>query len=120
MSHLVSVQTRLTDAAAIAAACKRLELPGPTQGTVEFYSGTASGLLVQLPGWQYPAVIDTSSGLVQLDTYEGRWGEERHLHRLLHTYVIEKCRLEALAKRHTFCEQPLEDGFVLLRIIERG
>jgi hypothetical protein len=120
MSHLVTVQTRLTDATAIAATCKRLELPEPTQGTVEFYSGTASGLLVQLPGWQYPAVIDTASGLVQFDHYEERWGEERHLHRLLQTYAIEKCRLEAQAKRHTFHEQPLEDGFVLLQITERG
>jgi hypothetical protein len=95
-------------------------LPEPTQGTVEFYSGTVAGLLVQLPGWQYPVVIDPASGVVQFDTYEGRWGEDSHLHRLLHTYAIEKCRLEAQAKRHTFREQPLQDGFVLLQIIERG
>ena len=43
------------------------------QGTAELYSGEATGLLVQLPGWLYPAVNDTSSGEVRYDTFEGRW-----------------------------------------------
>jgi hypothetical protein len=65
MSHLVTVKTRIHDPAAIAAACRRLGLPAPVQGTAKLYSGEASGLLVQLPGWQYPVVIDPSSGDVR-------------------------------------------------------
>jgi hypothetical protein len=58
MSHLVSIQTRVHDPAAIAAACQRRHLPAPTQGTVELFIGNATGLVVKLPGWEYPAVID--------------------------------------------------------------
>ena len=45
----------------------------PVQGTAELFSGEATGLMVQLPGWLYRAVIDTSTGEVRYDTYEGRW-----------------------------------------------
>ena len=83
MSHIVTIQTRLRDPAAVAAACRRLGLPAPAQGTARLYGGQASGLLVQLPGWQYPAVIDTASGEVRYDNFEGRWGEQAHLGRFL-------------------------------------
>ena len=73
MSHIVTLKATLRDPAAIAAACQRLGLAAPVQGTAELYSGEATGLLVQLPGWLYPAVIDTSSGEVRYDTFEGRW-----------------------------------------------
>ena len=73
MSHLVRLQTRLYDPVAIAAACGRLGLPAPVQGTAKLYSGEASGLLLQLPGWQFPAVIDLGSGVVQYDNYAGDW-----------------------------------------------
>ena len=58
MSHIVSISTRMHDPLAVAAACHRLGLPAPTQGTATLFSGEVAGLLVQLPGWQYPAVID--------------------------------------------------------------
>jgi hypothetical protein len=73
MSHVVTIQTKLRDPAAIAAACQRLGLAAPVQGTAELFSGEATGLMVQLPGWLYRAVIDTSTGEVRYDTYEGRW-----------------------------------------------
>ncbi len=38
------------------------ELAGPVQGTARLYSGEATGLIVTLPGWTYPAVIDTQTG----------------------------------------------------------
>ena len=69
MSHLVTIQTKLYDAAAISAACQRLNLPAPVQGTVQLYSGEATGLIVQLPGWVYPAVVDTLTGVVRYDVY---------------------------------------------------
>jgi hypothetical protein len=61
MSHIVTVQTKVHDPAAVASACQRLGLAQPIRGTAELFSGEATGLLLQLPGWQYPAVIDTSS-----------------------------------------------------------
>ena len=39
-------------------------MPAPTVGTAKLYSSQASGLIVQLPRWRYPIVIDplVSSG----------------------------------------------------------
>jgi hypothetical protein len=76
MSHITKIQTKVHDLVAVGAACRRLGLAEPVKGKVEFASGEASGLLVQLPGWQYPAVIDTTSGAVQFDNYGGHWGEQ--------------------------------------------
>ena len=60
MSHIVSIRSQLRDAIAIGAACRRLGLAEPVHGTAEMYGGSVQGLLVQLPGWQYPIAIDTA------------------------------------------------------------
>jgi hypothetical protein len=73
MSHVVTLQTKIHDPVAIAAACQRLNLTPPRQGTAELYSGEVEGLIVQLPGWQYPVVIDTLSGVVHYDNFQGYW-----------------------------------------------
>jgi len=73
MSHIVQIRTELRDATALAAACRRLNLAEPAAGTAKLYSGEAAGLLVQLPGWKYPCVIDTASGSVRYDNFEGNW-----------------------------------------------
>ena len=73
MSHVVTIQTKVRDSAAVAAACQRLGLPAPAQGTAHLFGSEASGLLVQLPGWQYPAVIDVESGAIRFDNFQGLW-----------------------------------------------
>jgi hypothetical protein len=118
MSHIVTVQTRLRDPAAVAAACQRLCLTAPVQGTARLYSGEATGLLVRLPGWQYPVVIDPSSGEVRYDNFEGRWGEQAQLDRFLQAYAVQKTRLEARKKGYQVTEQQLGDGSVRLQVIE--
>ncbi len=116
MSHIVSIRTKLLDATAIAAACQRLGLEPPVTGTAELFSQTATGLIVNLPGWHYPAVIDTASGTVQYDTYEGRWGNQAELDRLLQAYAVEKARAEARRTGNTVTEQTLADGSIKLTI----
>ena len=74
MSHIVSIDTKVHDPAAIAAACQRLGLAEPVQGKAKLYSGEAEGLLLQLPGWQYPAVIDTATGACALRQLRGPLG----------------------------------------------
>ena len=120
MSHIVTIATKVRDPAAITAACQRLGLAAPVQGTAELFSGEATGLLVQLPGWQYPAVVDTASGEVRYDNFEGRWGEQAHLDRFLQAYAVEAVRLEARKKGHQVSEQALPDGSVRLQIAEGG
>ena len=69
MSHIVTIVAEIRDPDAVAAACRRLGLPGPVHGTAALFEGQATGLLVKLPGWLYPVVCDTASGSVRFDNY---------------------------------------------------
>ncbi len=116
MSHIVTVKTEVRDHAAVAAACRRLALPGPVQGTAHLYSGQATGLLVHLPDWLYPVVVDTATGHMRYDNYEGCWGDEKHLHLFLQAYVVERSRIEARKKSYVTTEQSLADGSIMVEI----
>jgi hypothetical protein len=118
MSHIVQIATKVRDAAAVAAACQRLHLPAPAHGTARLYSGEATGLLVQLPGWKYPMAINTTDGNIQFDDFEGTWGDRQHLDRFLQLYAVELVRIEARKKGHTVTEQQLQDGSIRLTIQE--
>jgi len=120
MSHIVTIETRIHDPAAITAACGQLGLPLPVQGTAQLYSGEATGLLLQLPGWQYPVVVDTAQGSIKYDNYEGRWGDPAELGRLLQMYAVEKAKLEARKKGYAVSEQALSDGSIRVQIVEGG
>ena len=75
MSHIVTIEAEARDPAAVAAACRRLGLPGPALGTAKLFDGEAAGLLVRLPGWVYPAVVEAATGKVRYDNYGGAWGD---------------------------------------------
>jgi hypothetical protein len=117
MSHIVTIQTRVTDPAAIAAACRRLDLPVPVPGTAKLFSGEATGLLVKLPDWLYPLVVDTATGQVAYDNYEGHWGDPKGLDRFLQAYAAERVKLEARRKGYSVTEQALGDGSLRLQVI---
>jgi hypothetical protein len=116
VSHIVEIRTEIRDPAAVAAACRRLGLPEPLSGTATLYSGEARGLLVKLPGWQYPVVCDTTTGTLRYDNYGGSWGDQEQLDRLLQAYAVERAKLEARKKGHTVTETPLADGSIRLSI----
>ena len=119
MSHIVTVKARLHDPVAISAACQRLGLAEPVQGTATMYAGqTAEGLLVQLPGWRFPIAIDTVSGEIKADNFSGYWGDQAEFDRFLQMYAVEKCRLEARKQGHVVTEQQLQDGSIRLQIQE--
>jgi hypothetical protein len=118
MSHVVTIQTKLHDAHAVASACQRLRLIGPVHGTAQLYSGEATGLIVHLPGWHYPVVIDTLTGVIRYDNFQGYWGETQHLDRFLQTYAVEKATLECRKKGYAVSEQTLQDGSIKLQITE--
>jgi hypothetical protein len=118
LSHIVKIQSKLHDPAAISAACRRLGLAAPTEGTAKLFSGEATGLIVRLPEWHYPVVIDTLTGVVRFDNFGGHWGNEHELQRFLQSYAVEKTRLEARKRGHTITEQQLADGSIRLQITE--
>ena len=116
LSHIVTVKTEVRDHAAVSATCRRLQLPIPLTGTARLFSGEATGLIVRLPDWTYPVVIDTATGQVRFDNYEGAWGDQAHLDRFLQIYAVEKTWIEARKKGHQITEQTLADGSIKLTI----
>jgi hypothetical protein len=120
LSHIVTIKTEIRDAGAVRAACQRLRLPPPVEGTHKVYSSHAAGLAVQLPKWRFPAVCQLDTGQVQYDNFNGRWGEQKHLDAFLQGYAVEKAKIEARRKGHSCTEQALSDGSVKLTISVGG
>jgi hypothetical protein len=120
VSHIVTIQTQVRDAAAVAGACQRLGLPLPAERTVRLFSGQATGLAVELPGWHYPVVCDLASGNLKFDNYQGSWGSQTELDRFLQAYACEKAKIEARRQGHSVTEQPLADGSIKLTIQVAG
>ncbi len=116
MSHIAEIRTEVRDAAAVGAACQRLRLPQPVQGTHRLFSGEVAGLGVQLPDWRYPAVCLLDTGEIRYDNYDGHWGEQQHLDAFLQAYAVEKAKIEARRKGHTCTEQQLADGSIKLTV----
>ena len=116
MSHVVTIHSEVRDAAAVQAACSRLQLPPPREGIFKLFSGEATGLAVELPGWRYPTVWDLSTGQIRYDNYGGRWGEQAQLGRFLQAYAVEKAKLEARRRGHSVLEQLLPNGSVRLTV----
>ncbi len=112
MSHIVQIQTLVKVAAAANAACQRLKLEPPIDGTAQLFSGEDTGLVVHLPDWKYPVVFDTTTGDAKFDNYGGKWGEQQQLDRFLQGYAVEKAKIEARRKGHSVTEQPLADGSI--------
>jgi hypothetical protein len=120
LSHIVTIRTEVRDPQAVVAACRRLGLPAPVFGTASLFEGEATGLLVRLPGWMYPIVVDTSTGQVRYDNYGGNWGDQKILERFQQAYAVEKACIESRKQGHGVVEQALADGSVKLTITVGG
>ncbi len=117
MSHIVTIETELRDPAATRAACKRLKLAEPVDGTHALFGGQrAAGLAITLPGWRFPIVADLSTGRLAYDNYGGSWGKTEELDRFKQAYAIEKAKIEARRAGHSVRETPLADGSVRLTL----
>ncbi len=116
MSHIVEITTEVRDAVAAAAACTRLKLEAPVQGTTRLFSNEVTGLAVRLPDWRYPVVFETGTGQARFDNFNGRWGKQVELDRYLQMYGVEKAKLEARKAGHSVYEQPQNDGSIKLTV----
>lgn len=120
MSHIVEIKTQVRDPVAVHAACQRLGLAAPVDGEHRLFTTTVTGLGIALPGWRFPVVCELASGSLKFDNFQGRWGDQKEFDRLLHTYAVEKTKIEARRQGHTITEQPLSDGSVKLTIQVNG
>jgi hypothetical protein len=116
LSHVVEIKTEVRDEAAVKAACVRLQIPTPERKTVRLFSATATGLCVQLPGWNYPVVANLQTGALQYDNYNGHWGDQKHLNSFLQAYAVEKAKLEARKKGHSVSETQMQDGSIRVTV----
>ena len=116
MSHIVTINTEIRDAAAIHAACQRLKLATPVYGEAKLFSGSKTGWQVQLPDWRFPLVCDVNTGKIDFDNYGGHWGEQDQLDQFLQAYAVEKAKIESRRKGHSVTEQMLTDGSIKLTI----
>jgi hypothetical protein len=120
MSHVVTIEAEARDPAAVAAACRRLGLPQPERGAAELFEGEAAGLLVRLPGWLYPAVVETATGTVRYDNYGGAWGDPAQLGLFLQAYALAKAAIGARRRGYSVSERALADGSIKLTVTVGG
>ncbi len=116
MSHIVEIKTEVRDEAAVRAACTRLQLATPEHKTCRLFNATATGLCVQLPGWNYPVVCNLETGQVSFDNYGGHWGEQAKLNQFLQAYAVEKAKIEARKKGYAVTETRLQDGSIRVTV----
>ena len=116
MSHIVTIETEVRNAAAIDAACRRLKLEQPEAGTFKLFSEEATGIAVRLTDWRYPLVCNTDTGELRYDDYGGAWGAREQLDRFLQAYTCEAAKIEARRQGNSVTEQELADGSIKLTV----
>jgi hypothetical protein len=115
MSHVATIALEFRDPAALAEAAAVCGL-ALAQDTVTFYDGTrVTGNAIQLPGWQYPVVVD-AAGRLHYDHYEGRWGDLAQLHRFRQAYAEAATARFARAAGYIITRTAQADGTVRLAL----
>lgn len=135
MSHTVTVKVEMKDTSAIGSAVDRIEgahfikpavrdvrkrdeAPNIQEATGRhgIYSGAFEGIGVQLPGWNYPIVINPETGEVKYDNFSGSWGSQERLDEMVQMYSVEKAKAEAVLHGLTASEEALDNGDIKLTI----
>ena len=117
MSHIVQLKLEIRYPDVIKAIAEQEGWPIQENETARFFGNQhVTGLAVYLPGWRYPVVI-SDEGTLHYDNYDGAWGAQAYLDRLVQQYVAALVYAEAQATGyHDVNEQQLEDGTLVLRL----
>ena len=91
MSHVATLKTVIKDLDVLAQACKALGIPFTRgQQSVKLYEREVQGnFSCKLPDWYYPIVVDTQTGAISYDNYNGSWGKEAELFKLIQEYSLQ-------------------------------
>ncbi len=121
MSHVVTVKLEMKDPDAIRAAIERCPnvklLNGGQVQEYKLYGGQkATGIGLQLEGWQHTVVINPETGDCKYDNFGGSWGNQLRLDELVQAYSVEKVRLEAYSRGQAFAEEKLDNGDVRVTV----
>lgn len=117
MSHTSEIATTIKDMAAIKEACKILGLPEPKVGKHTMYDGKkVEGIIIHLKKWQFPIVIDTKSGQIHYDNYNGNWGNIAELQKFRQMYGVAKAKLIAKKQGYFVKQFTLPNGTIRLQV----
>lgn len=118
MSHTVTIKASVTDKRAIAAACQRLNLPAPVEGTHALFErgNPINGTAVRLPNWNYPVVFNTETGDVAYDNFNGNWGNITEYEKFMQAYAVSRATQEASLQGYGTHEETLPDGSIRLTV----
>lgn len=115
MSHVINLEVKVKKPALLAEVAREKGFEVREQETVQFYSGSRTGMSIRLPGWRYPVVVD-EEGTVHYDNWNGAWGDTQQLHHLMQDYAVEVVKQEAMAKGAQVWQSVEDDGTVVLRV----
>ncbi len=125
MSHTTAVTTDFKNKPALAKACERIGAKIDTAvKSVRLYQGqTPCDTSVQLKGWDYPLAVNTTTGKVQFDNYNGAWGNIKEFQNLRQEYSVavveqEQSVQEMLNQGWSLERQPLPNGDIKLMLNE--
>jgi len=121
MSHTTTIDLQFKHEAAILAAARELNLPVPVRGTASLYQAkdkNLSGLIVRLPGWKYPVIIDTATGTgtAKYDNFNGVWGKQEELNKFKQLYGVHAAQNLLRQQGKTFTRKTLTNGSIQLTI----
>jgi len=117
MSHTVKRKTTVKNLTALKRALSKIagaKLLGNDR--YQFYSGSATGIGISLPNWRYPIVVDTQTGEVAFDNYEGRWGDQHDLDNMLQKYAVEAATMQAEALGANYEVATLDNGDIKITV----
>lgn len=117
MSHINVVKVQMKNEDAVMAAAKHLGLTVLGRQKFNLYEGAVEGLGLKLEGWRYPVVLDLETGEVKYDNYNGSWGDQIQLDRLVQRYGVECARLEAEMHGYQYQETLLPNGDVEVELL---
>lgn len=113
MSHIVQVKgIAIHDREALEDAIKALGLKTRGYGEHTVYGSRQTGLAVELPGWQHPVVIDPDKGTAAYDNFNGSWGKQVELDKLVQRYAVEMSARELRIAGYDVTEETMDNGDV--------
>lgn len=123
MSHIKNTETEIKSPEiverTVAALGARGQLTGIKilgSGSHTIYGTNYSGFGIHLPDWRYPVVVNTDTGKLSYDNFNGSWGKQSHLDDFLQRYGIEAASAAAEARGFSYEEATLDNGDIRLRI----
>jgi len=109
MSHVVVIKTAVKDAAAVRAACQRLGLPQPVQGTTDC-SPVPPRPRCAVAKWRIPSCVTPTPANWSSTTSQATGATPRNS-TVLQSYAVEKAKIELVAGKYLH-EQQLADGSI--------